>query len=72
MKQMYIHAVKLKSANNIHRVADRTKREVLRVALQKVLKAKGISFEDFEKTSTALVQKIRPRQSSHSVDVPAQ
>ena len=68
LKQMYIETVKVKSAVNIHRVASRTKREKLRVALTEVLKMKGISFEEFDKTSNELVSKIRNRKASQYIE----
>ncbi len=69
LKDMYVKAVKLKSANNVHRVADRTKRTKLRSALEKALKAKGITFADFDKASTGLVNKIRTRKASEYIEV---
>ena len=69
LKKLYIESVKLKSANNVHRVADRTKRPKLRAALEKVLKEKGITFADFDKASTELVGKIRTRKASEYIEV---
>ena len=71
LKEMYIETLKLKSANNIHRVCDRTKREILKPALEKVLKAKGIEFEQFDQVSNELVAKIREKKSSNYVEVAA-
>ena len=65
LKQLYIDTVKLKSANNVHRVSDRTKRPVLRVALEKVLKAKQISFKEYDSVSSGIVAKIRTKQSNY-------
>ena len=65
LKQLYVDIVKLKSANNIHRVSDRTKRAVLRAALDKVLKAKNISFAQYDTVSSEIVAKIRTKKSNY-------
>jgi len=68
LKQMYIDAVKVKSATNINRVAERTKREKLRAALEKVLEKKNLSFAKYDKTATELVAKIRERKGSNYIE----
>ena len=62
LKEMYLSDVKVKSSNNILRVSDRVKREKLRSVLLKVLKLKGIDFNEFDKISNELVSKIREKK----------
>jgi len=65
LKSLYIENVKLKSANNVHRVADRTERPELKAALNKALSERKISVADFKLTSKALVAKIRTKATNY-------
>ena len=65
LKSLYIENVKLKSANNVHRVADRTERPELKALLSKALAERKISVVDFKATSKALVAKIRTKVNNY-------
>lgn len=69
LSKMYVDAVKVKSAKNINRVADRTQRENVRPTLNDVLKRLGLSYSEFDRTSKAVTEKIRVRRASNYIDI---
>ena len=71
LKKIYMETVKLKTATNVHRGSERTKREVWRTALDKALKARNISFKQYDLVSSDIVTKIRNKKSNY-VEVAAE
>jgi len=69
LRKLYISTVKVKSSNNITRVADRTKRDKLRPALETALKQLNLSFAEYDKVSSELVAKIRTKRASNYIEV---
>lgn len=69
LKELYLSDVKVKSSVNVLRVSDRVKRDKLRNVLEKVLKEKGISFDEFDKVSNEVVSVLREKKGSNYIEV---
>ena len=65
LKEIYLNDVKVKSSVNVLRVSDRCKRDKLRSVLEKVLKEKGICFEEFDNVSNEIVSRLREKKSNY-------
>ena len=69
LRKMYIETVKVKSAININRVADRTTRSELRLILEKVLKAKGIGRTSYKVSQPS--KALKKREAFYSMETDA-